>query len=54
MESKWSKKGVRMKTNYMGALIMVSLAGLLLSGCGHSEKPNELQIAEKRIGKGIN
>ncbi|RHB47358.1 extracellular solute-binding protein [Enterocloster aldenensis] len=35
-----------MKKNCGGALMMISLAGILLSGCSFAERPNELQIAE--------
>ena len=45
------KKGECMKKSWMGSFIMVSLAGMLLSGCGDSKKPNELQIVETKPEK---
>lgn len=42
-----------MKKNCRGVLIMLFLAGLVISGCGQTEKPNELQIAEKEQDKVI-
>ena len=35
-----------MKKNCRGALMVIWLAGILLSGCSFAERPNELQIAE--------
>lgn len=40
-----------MKKNCKAALIMISLAGMVLSGCVHTEKPNELHIVEKEPDK---